>query len=726
MSVFIEKHHIIIKDNIRYRILGIKDNNVIVVQMDTSKRCIFSIGFFDDVLEYVTNGTWSLEKEDYPELVAQEMSAAVAESFSRNQQIIAEVNAVYREGCYLGLANLKNKPPLNDIIKRYDISKEQLRILILRYLQSGCSQSSLVDRRCAGFSAPPKEYTYEPGKRPGRTGDITSEVVLTEYERGLFDTIISHRLATRHGCYSKSFNIIIKKAYNVELDENGRSSYEDIKKLPTLKQFYNYKKRVVTSKKEYIATHSETEHKNNLRPLLGDNTLDAWGIGDAMQVDLVDVDLCLKGYVTDNAIGRAHIYFLTDMATRAFPAYFIDLTPNSIHGLMGLLVNLAANKVELAARYGITITPEQWPSGIIPGACYCDNGSEFKSLRIEEIFRRLGIERNLEPPAMGSMKGAAEQKFSSLNDYFKSYMEESGVIEKTCNSKHNENACININDLHAIVINFIIYNNCRYIHNYPLTPDMIECGVMPRPIELWAYFAERYPYRAIINTQDYLFDCMFEDQASITREGIVFKQVHYLPDPNDTDFVRDMDNHVTSKKIKIRYSNLDMKTILYFRNSRCYAATLNTRKTVENAFSQSYDTLDYEAISSYFSQKRNLDKLGDIINMVFTEQGAKKVEEIVLNAKEREKENNNHKSDSKPHVKNIRLNRQMEKEWYNEQFSPFEEMGFTKTDTSDAGPAAGRSTRSKDKEQPDKESAQSKDREPVKSIGWAAAMKGLL
>ena len=404
------------------------------------------------------------------------MSEAIQRSYNRNSMIIADFNAIYRKNCYLDLATKKSKPELHAIMDKYNISKHSLNILILNYLQSGCSLYSLIDRRGSGLSAKPKAYTYTEGHRPGRKADEnSSEVVLTQEVIDLFDQIIDERLSHRYGTYSKIFREIIGKAYGVKLDKDGLVPHEVRRRIPTLEQFYHYKRKKVTKKMEFIASHSETEHRNTYRPLLGDVTLYAWGIGDQMQVDIVDLDMYLKGKYVQGLIGT--------------------LVNNSIYGLIGLLNNLAEDKVALAAKYGIKIQEREWPSGIIPGAIYCDNGSDFKSAKIEEIYNRLGIERNLEPPAMGSMKGVVEQEFDVFYDSFKYLFEGSGIIEKDYGSNHKKEARLTLDDIHKIAISFIIYANQRSIATYPLTLDMVNNGVLPRPVDLWNYFKGRYPYR---------------------------------------------------------------------------------------------------------------------------------------------------------------------------------------------------------------------------------------
>ena len=708
MNIELNKNVVITKDNIRFRVLGEYEENIIAIQLDTSKRVIVSLGSCVEVLECIADGRWECVKDMYPEFVPREMSEEIANDYSRNQKIIAEVNAAYGHQCYIGLSGMNNKPMLTEISKQYVISKSSLSRLILRYLQSGCCNTSLIDKRCYGFSKEPKQYEYIPGRRPGRrsSSDITSEVILNSYVRGLFDAVINHRLATKHGSFRRSFDIIIQEAYGVKLDENGSVSFEEARRVPTIEQFYQYKKKYVTKKSLYCATHSETEHRNNHRPLLGDTTIDALGIGDSTQVDIVDADLFLRGRIENGVIGRPHIYLLRDVATRVILAYAICLKNNSIYGLISLLVNLAADKVALAAKYGVEMEKWQWPSNILPGSIYCDNGSDFKSQKIEEIYLRLGIERNLEPPSVGSMKGLVEGGFASFNDFYKQSFEDVGVILKRYDSAHKDNAKLILDCVHEMVIRYIKYHNCHSISIYPLTKDMVDNNIMPRPVELWNYFSEHYPYRKIMNNTEFLFDCMFEGTASVTRRGIMFKGLSYLPDSRDKEFVLDMDNHVTSKTIPIRYSYLDDSFILYFRKAHCYAGRLNDGKTAE----KSLTGLDFGVIEDYKNARRKQNRIGEIINMVLRADSAEALERIRKAAQ----------SNPKASTEKIRENRQKEQEVYKIESSPYTNLDeFGK-------PVVVKEEKENSNTETQTTHNNEEERDTLKSIGWEEAMEDFM
>ena len=150
-NISLDKNLIIAVGTSRYRILGNLNGNIIVIEMDTNIRNIFSLGPVDWILQNLVDGKFKLEKdEDYPPVDDQNLSEAVRRTYHRNLEIIGVINGVYSGSCYPGLATVKRKPVLTEILHKYSISKNTLSDLIRNYLQSGCSPYSLIDKRSEG------------------------------------------------------------------------------------------------------------------------------------------------------------------------------------------------------------------------------------------------------------------------------------------------------------------------------------------------------------------------------------------------------------------------------------------------------------------------------------------------------------------------------------------------------------------------------------------------
>ena len=94
--------------------------------------------------------------------------------------------------------------------------------------------------------------------------------------------------------------------------------------------------------------------------------------------------------------GRANVYMMIDVLSRVILAVGVAFNQNAYIGLSNMLINLAEDKVAYCARYGLTISPEVWPSSIIPERIRTDRGADFKGEDFKKVCLRVGMERNLE------------------------------------------------------------------------------------------------------------------------------------------------------------------------------------------------------------------------------------------------------------------------------------------------------------------------------------------
>ncbi len=621
-------------DGIRYRILGIRDQ-IITIQMEISSRVfrLFETGkqFDADIL----SGRLRIIKKE-ESCVIPKMSSVCQAAYDLNKKITDEITELFGKDSFLSLSGKKLKRALVELREKYQVSKHKMNRLITKWLQSGCDSYALLDHRTAGIRKANGPYTYE--KRPGRKNkkeNETSTAVLDDVLRKLFDEIIHRKLEKKTGFFSTFFRDVMNEYFSSSLKLNGeyRISKEDSVCLPTLRQFYYYLSTHsgVTDKDRYIAEHSEQEYRNNCRERIGDTVKNTYGIGDRMEVDIVDIDVILKAIGFQVAVGRPHLYLLIDILTRIIPGFYVSYTNNSVTGLQGLLHNLGEDKVELCGKYGIEIKEDEWPSGFYPGSCFVDNGSDFASNQIMELFSRIGIERNLEPPAMGSMKGTIEQLFHQFYLNNKDLLEKHGVILKRHDSNHYEEASLDMDDIIKIVILFIISHNKQYMSEYPVTREMLDEDVECSPINLFNYFKERFPLRQITDTHRYQLDCMFEAKASVKRGEIVFRKHHYVRDPKDSSFTRDFTESMDTSYVKVRYTRLSGDYIFYEHDGKWYRAELNNSRTDEASFRG----LTRDQLESYDDQKLSNDNIGARKNVIVIGNCRSEIKETIAQAEQK-------------------------------------------------------------------------------------------
>ena len=183
------------------------------------------------------------------------------------------------------------------------------------------------------------------------------------------------------------------------------------------------------------------------------------------------------------------LLMMIDVLTHVILCVGVAFNQNSYVGLTNMFINLCDDKVTYCESYGLHINADDWPSGIIPTRMRCDQGSDFKGQDIYTVCQQLGIERNLEPVATGSMKSLIENSFRLIQQQQRGLFESIGVITKDWGSKHHKEAMLNIDQFTKTLLILIIEHNKRAMKNYSLTPEQLTLGVKARPVELWNIIA---------------------------------------------------------------------------------------------------------------------------------------------------------------------------------------------------------------------------------------------
>lgn len=237
-----------------------------------------------------------------------------------------------------------------------------------------------------------------------------------------------------------------------------------------------------------IIKASRREYRNDKRLLLSDSLKGVYGPGDCVEIDECEVDISLVSSVNhEDTVGRPILYFMVDIYTRAIIAFSVSFENNSTLGLTTCLMNLSDDKVKFCQEYGIETSADDWVPGFIPKRIRCDRGAEYRGKRAEQVFNELGITRELVSPATGSLKGVVEHMFYQFHQDINPHTEGIGQIQKRYDSKHHQQATLDIHDFTAMVIAFVLKHNHSYMDQYPRTKDMYAENIVPTPIDLWRY-----------------------------------------------------------------------------------------------------------------------------------------------------------------------------------------------------------------------------------------------
>lgn len=577
------------KESCRYRILSLLPQVIVLCQMDISKLKIIHVdkAMF---ISLVSNHSIEIVKEESRIVVDEWYMSDIGrkEAFDRKlNAIVAAVN-VY-EPFFYDLSSKKSKPEIDEIVLKSGMSKKTFWKYLREYLQSGMKKSSLLDKRIVGGTNKGKNYAFQ--NKPGRKSDYfeDSGVIIDDVIEGYFQEALKDYKSGRHKTLKSVYEKMNNKHFTKTEIVNGVPTMIllPVFERPTFRQFYYYVQKHLSEEEKAVIKTSKAEVRNDKRLLLSDIMEGVKGPGDMVEIDACEADVSLVSELNPNqSIGRPIVYFMVDVFSRVILAMSVALDNNSVLGVINLFLNLADDKREYCQKYNLDFHDEKvWPSQIIPRRVRVDRGAEFKSKEFERVCRCLGIEKNIVSGGCGSLKGLVEQTFHQMHVSQNVHLENHGLIEKRHDSKHHLEATLTISQYTQMVINFVITHNQQYLETYRPTKEMVENDIRSIPAELWQYGIEKYGSpRYISNKMQFYYDLMTPKAAKITRKGISFKGLYYIPENDELMGHQMFTAGKKGESLKIKIDLRDISKIYYTRNNEVFVARLNEHVSGNSEF----------------------------------------------------------------------------------------------------------------------------------------------
>ena len=646
-----------IKSNKRYRLLNIIQCNCVLFEMDNTGMHFLTVSF-DSILNMINNNDCLIEEEENIIFDINSFPDEVKEEFEKNKKAMQEVIRLYGP-MYIELATKKSKPEIEKIISENKYVRSTFWRICKRYFSSGFKDYALIDaKRVKEIKRKKYNYKEKPGAH-SRYLENTGVAINEDIEKWFNDALNDYksgRAKTMRSAYDKMNYLHFSK---IELI-NGSQTLVLLpeSERPTIKQFrYYVNKHMTAEEKDKIKTSAQ-EQRNNKRLLLSDSLNGVMGPGDLIEIDAVEADVSLVSSTNKNqSIGRPIVYFMVDVYTRCIIAMSVAFDNNSVLALTNLFLNLSDDKKEYCGRYGINLeNSEIWPSNFIPNRIRLDRGSDFKSKEFDRICVALGIEKQLVSGGSGSLKGTVEQSFHQMHSRQNVHLENYGLIEKRHDSKHHKESTLTIYDYTKMVINFVLFHNQQYDKDYKVTKEMIEKQIEPIPAILFKYGVNKYGHpRPIANKEQYLYDLLTPVKANISRRGICYKGLYYLPD-NDVNLTHKM-FEAGAKKIpfEVRIDKRNVDAVYYKDGNRLIKASLNKQITGNS----DYEGLTWKEYEDFKANKGLMDAKGKVHNEQLSSYLYSVNESIVDNAKK----------DSYSKTKEISPNREEQKQLVSKQNS---------------------------------------------------------
>lgn len=292
---------------------------------------------------------------------------------------------------------------------------------------------------------------------------------------------------------------------------------------PTWSQFrhYYYNKGYHKDPQKVIAREGLTKYQRDHRPAWG--TSAGWRAQPgSYQMDATQADIYLVSRQDRSiVVGRPYIYLAVDTATHLIAGVYVGYSCDET-AVMACIAQAASDKVEYCTRYGIEITPEQWPSVGMPSEIITDKGREFFGPRMSELCRRYGLEVLTLPPFRPDCKGAVEKTIDLLQQRYKPMLRGRGVIEDDAQERwatdYRTQATLDLDDFARVVIHSVLYlNSGRLVDG-------------KTPAERWT---ELSPRLMAVDPQELHIQTLPRDTAKLTRKGLRINRMWYAPDDAD-------------------------------------------------------------------------------------------------------------------------------------------------------------------------------------------------
>lgn len=423
---------------------------------------------------------------------------------------------------------------INQVEKTGVATKKTILKNLRKYWQRGMVINCLLPDYVNSGNKGNYEYKKKTGRPRKRSGgiNITDEllVIFKKY-------IKKYYLNKKKPSLMFAYKMMLKEEFNkgYVFDEKGKKylKLEDEENIPTYDQFYYWFRK--TYKNETIIKNREGDsaYERDHREMLGSTEFDTFGPGSLYQIDSTPADIFLLNRINTNwMVGKPTLYFVIDVFSRMITGFYICLNAASWISMASALKNAFSDKEEYCRNLGIDISKHQWPVKGLPSAIIGDRG-ELESKFADGLVYGVGIEIDNNPPYRPDWKGIVEQLFHSSHESIRPLLP--GYLHKDSNGRGGKDfrtqATLTLDDYIKVIVYFVnYYNHNHYMGDYIRNPEMIADNVRPIPIELWNWGVRTYGSLKTLDEQIVNFHLLPVDKATITAEGIRYKDMLYTCD----------------------------------------------------------------------------------------------------------------------------------------------------------------------------------------------------
>jgi hypothetical protein len=629
----------------------------------------------EDIEEGVREGTYIIEETD-PWMRIIDLETLSDKEKKRWNEINEIVKMIASSECEPNIFIPKERGKMvRKAAETFTVDVSTISRYLKRYWKRGKTMFCLLFDydRCGGSG---QDRIARQNKKLGRKrkyATIHAEMVMTEDIKRLFRiSLDKFYYSANRPTLRRAYEQMIAEYFTIENKIDNRQSIPIVQEgsaIPSFGQmrYWFNKWRMRDIKKEVITREGYRKYNQNYKPVLGSTQQDVDAPGSVYQIDATTADVTVvSAFDRTKILGRCTFYLVICGYSHLITGLYVGLEAPSWTGAMLSLINACEKKVEYCKQNGVDITEDEWPSKGLPQFLLADR-AELLSKKALSMIEHLHIGVKNTPPYSPQWKPLVERFFGMIQQHAIPFMP--GAVYKDANDRgvrdNRVNASLTIAEVTRILIKCAIhFNNHHYISGYVRTAHQIAENVSPIPIQLWNYGIKYKSGRLREVSQDILrFNMLPSEKASVSAKGIKWNGMLYSCDTAIKQRWFVIARTKGSFKCDISFDARNVNQI-YLRLGRneydvCYLLDSQARykdKTIEDV----RYLLEVEQQEQVTSGEK---ELGERISL------AAEIEAIVKEAVEKTT-----KAESKPQSKakklrDIRDNRQEEKERSREQES---------------------------------------------------------
>jgi len=453
---------------------------------------------------------------------------------------------------------------INEVLTQNRTTKQTIYRLLRNYWQRGQIPNALLpirtNKRKDGKGRQIK-------KKLGRPRIYTEGegIVITDEITQLFNLVINRHLLNQNKHTVAYAHRIFQTIYRSRYPQSTEAE------IPTIWQFkYHYDTNFNTLEKLRSRSSRKVFNKD-IRPLYSTVNTHILGPGSKYEIDATIADIYLSSDSDRvSIVGRPTIYLVVDVFSRMVAGFYIGFENPSYVTSAQAIKTAVCDKTDICKRFGIDISPEDWPCIGLPESILADRG-ELLGSQIETLEKSFSVRIENTPAYRGDLKGIVERYFNTIQANFKPYTVGMGLVQgkkevRRGGHDYRSDATLTIPDFTTIIINSILmHNNHHLITSYDREADMPP--EMPLvPIEIWNWrLQHRTGKLRAVDANSIYIALLPRHKATVSNLGIKLFSVYYIcSDIVQNGWLHRKGTISRPKSLQVAYDLIDASKIYIF------------------------------------------------------------------------------------------------------------------------------------------------------------------